>query len=248
MYRNHTQTIFGHCSASQETRGRGKVARKVLIEGSPSSGAGLAGRGESALIATVDEPRGGLVMIKARETAKNSLYYMGELLVTEAKVQVEGHIGLGIIAGDEPEAALELAIIDAAFNAGLEELAAWEPKLLEEEARMIAARAERSRAGRADPRRLRVDGQGVTAMRLDAVHDLQRVFRKILQATASPGTIVELAREAELLDLELPREQGNPSRRARALGRRDELLGPLDRPGGPGGRDRPYDLREGRGG
>lgn len=45
-------------------------------------------------------------------------------------------------------------------------------------------------------------------MRLDAVHDLQRVFRKILQATASPGTIVELAREAELLDLELPANKG----------------------------------------
>lgn len=90
-------------------------------------------------------------MVKSRETAKNSLYYMGELLVTEAKVQVEGHIGLGIIAGDEPEAALELAIIDAAFNAGLEELAAWEPKLLEEEARISqrerneAARVERTR-------------------------------------------------------------------------------------------------------
>jgi alpha-D-ribose 1-methylphosphonate 5-triphosphate synthase subunit PhnH len=45
-------------------------------------------------------------------------------------------------------------------------------------------------------------------MRLDPVHDLQRVFRKILAATASPGGIVELAREAELLDLELPINKG----------------------------------------
>jgi alpha-D-ribose 1-methylphosphonate 5-triphosphate synthase subunit PhnH len=45
-------------------------------------------------------------------------------------------------------------------------------------------------------------------MRLDAVHDLQRVFRKILAATASPGAIVDLAGEAELLDLELPLNRG----------------------------------------
>ena len=45
-------------------------------------------------------------------------------------------------------------------------------------------------------------------MRLDPVHDLQKAFRKILAATASPGTIVELAPEAELLDLELPINKG----------------------------------------
>ncbi len=45
-------------------------------------------------------------------------------------------------------------------------------------------------------------------MRLDPVHDLQRVFRKLLAATASPGTVVELADEAELLDLELPLNKG----------------------------------------
>ena len=45
-------------------------------------------------------------------------------------------------------------------------------------------------------------------MTLDPVHDLQKVFRKLLAATASPGTVVELAREAERLDLELPLNKG----------------------------------------
>lgn len=45
-------------------------------------------------------------------------------------------------------------------------------------------------------------------MRLDPVHDLQRVFRKLLAATASPGAVVELADEAKLLDLELPLNKG----------------------------------------
>ena len=80
-------------------------------------------------------------MIKARETAKNSLFYIGELLVTEAKVRVEGKIGIGIIAGDRPEAALELAVIDAALSAGLEETAGWEELFLEEEAEVHAREA-----------------------------------------------------------------------------------------------------------
>ena len=41
-------------------------------------------------------------------------------------------------------------------------------------------------------------------MRLDPVHDLQRVFRKLLAAMASPGTIVDLAPEAACIDLDLP--------------------------------------------
>ena len=73
-------------------------------------------------------------MVKARETAKNGLFYMGELLVTEAKVQIEGRIGIGIIAGDEPEAARELAVIDAALNAGLEESLGWDAISSKEEA------------------------------------------------------------------------------------------------------------------
>jgi alpha-D-ribose 1-methylphosphonate 5-triphosphate synthase subunit PhnG len=123
---------------------------KILVEGSPEL------RRELSLavsnrrpVATVDEPRGGLVMIKARETAKNGLFYIGELLVTEAKVQVEGRIGIGIIAGDEPEAARDLAIIDAAFNAGLEEASGWDERLLEEEARMLRREMdEAARVGR----------------------------------------------------------------------------------------------------
>ena len=80
-------------------------------------------------------------MMKMRETSKNSLFYIGELLVTEAKVQIEGRIGIGIIAGDDPEAAFDLAIIDAAFNAGLEESSRWEQLLAAEESRIAGRQA-----------------------------------------------------------------------------------------------------------
>lgn len=128
-------------------RGKARVERarrtKILIEGSPELRRELARRVEERrAVLVVDDPRGALVMVKARESAKNSLFYIGELLVTEAKVQVEGCIGIGIIAGDESEAARDLAIIDAAFNAALEESSMWEPLLLEEEARIHSRMAD----------------------------------------------------------------------------------------------------------
>jgi len=115
---------------------------RILIEGSAELRRGLRRSvEESRSITTVEEARGGLVMMKMRETSKNSLFYIGELLVTEAKVQIEGRIGIGIIAGDDPEAAFDLAIIDAAFNAGLEESSRWEQLLAAEESRIAGRQA-----------------------------------------------------------------------------------------------------------
>jgi alpha-D-ribose 1-methylphosphonate 5-triphosphate synthase subunit PhnH len=45
-------------------------------------------------------------------------------------------------------------------------------------------------------------------MKLDPVHDLQRAFRKILAATASPGTIADISVEAGLLDIDFPGNKG----------------------------------------
>ncbi len=56
-------------------------------------------------------------MIKMRETAKRELFYLGEVLVTEAKVSINGTLGMGIVVGDNEELALNLAIIDCATNA-----------------------------------------------------------------------------------------------------------------------------------
>jgi alpha-D-ribose 1-methylphosphonate 5-triphosphate synthase subunit PhnG len=137
-------------------RGKSRVERarrtKILIEGASELRRELARRvSERREVLVVDEPRGALVMVKSRESAKNGLFYIGELLVTEAKVQVEGCIGIGIVAGDDSEAASDLAIIDAAFNAALGESTEWESLLLEEETRIRrreadeAARIERTR-------------------------------------------------------------------------------------------------------
>ena len=120
---------------------------RILIEGRPELRQELSRQvAERRAVTVVDEPRGALVMVKMREAAKNGLFYIGELLVTEAKVQVEGFIGIGIVAGDRPEAARDLAIIDAACNAGLEVTSGWDARLIEEEARIQSR--ERAEAGR----------------------------------------------------------------------------------------------------
>lgn len=78
-------------------------------------------------------PQYGLTMIKMRETAKNSLFYIGEVLITEAKVEINNRIGIGIVVGMKEELAKHLAIIDAAYKADLPETTTWEAQLIKAE-------------------------------------------------------------------------------------------------------------------
>lgn len=92
-------------------------------------------------IKTIEEPDSALVMIKMRESSKNSLFYLGEVFVTEAKVQINEGFGLGIVRGNKPELAYWLAVIDAAYNLGLKETGNWEKILFQEEKRIKAEEA-----------------------------------------------------------------------------------------------------------
>ena len=87
-------------------------------------------------IKEIESPNQGLAMIKMRETSKKELFYLGEVLVTEAKVFVEGTLGMGIVVGDKDELAFNLAIVDAAYNKGLADVNMWKDILLEEEVRI----------------------------------------------------------------------------------------------------------------
>ena len=107
---------------------------EILIRGSKELAEKLAKEIEEKYnIKTIDEPNNGLVMIKMRETAKKQLFYLGEVLVTEAKIQINGYLGMGIVAGDNEELAINLAIIDGAYKANLKETSKWEELLLNEE-------------------------------------------------------------------------------------------------------------------
>ncbi|MBS4192564.1 phosphonate C-P lyase system protein PhnG [Bacillus sp. FJAT-49705] len=89
------------------------------------------------LLKVVQEPENGLVMLKVRETAKKSLFYLGEVFVTECKVKIQDSIGIGIVKGDKPKLAYYLAIIDAAYGASLRETRAWTSILEEKEKELL---------------------------------------------------------------------------------------------------------------
>lgn len=116
---------------------------EILIQGDP----GLAKKLAESIIAIYDyreiiAPQQGLTMVKMRESAKNSLFYMGEVLVTESKAEIKNCIGIGIVVGMKNELARNLAIIDAAYKANLPETVAWEAELAEAERQIIQKRAK----------------------------------------------------------------------------------------------------------
>jgi len=78
----------------------------------------------------VKEPRKTLAMIKMREPVRQSLFYIGEVIVCEAAVEIEGVKGIAVAMGDDTEKTLDMALIDAAVNkgvfTGMDTLLAWE--------------------------------------------------------------------------------------------------------------------------
>ena len=107
---------------------------KVLIDGNSKIAEQLATVIKSNYkINVLDVPNNGLVMMKMRENAKQSLFYIGEVAVIEARVEVQGSIGLGVLIGSDSKLAYNLAVIDAAYNANLPEILSWRDILLAEE-------------------------------------------------------------------------------------------------------------------
>ena len=97
-------------------------------------------------VKVIQEPESGLVMLKVRETSQKCLFYPGEVLVTESKVQIEGRIGIGIVTGDQPELSFNLAVIDAAYEAMLPETNEWKLLLENEEKDIQEQRAAASQS------------------------------------------------------------------------------------------------------
>ena len=67
----------------------------------------------------VKEPGKTLAMIKMRDPVRQSLFYIGEVIVCEALVEIDGVRGSAVLMGDDAEKTLDMAIIDAAVNKGV---------------------------------------------------------------------------------------------------------------------------------
>lgn len=97
-------------------------------------------------VSVIQEPETGLVMMKLRETSKNSLFYLGEVMVTECKVEINETIGIGIVKGHQPELAYNLAVIDAAFQGNLPQVNKWIEVLKYEEKKIQRDRQKYNQA------------------------------------------------------------------------------------------------------
>ncbi|OPL08846.1 MAG: hypothetical protein AVO33_07975 [delta proteobacterium ML8_F1] len=87
-------------------------------------------------IKILEEPNSGLVMVKMRETAMKTKFFLGEVLVTECKVLLGETLGLGILRGSHKKRAYYLAVIDAAFNADIDEIEGLRERIREESGRI----------------------------------------------------------------------------------------------------------------
>ncbi|WP_052020162.1 phosphonate C-P lyase system protein PhnG [Paenibacillus pini] len=68
-------------------------------------------------IEVIHTPNMGLVMMRAEESVARDLFNVGEILISDATVSVDGVMGYGITMGNSPDKAYALALIDAVFHA-----------------------------------------------------------------------------------------------------------------------------------
>lgn len=89
---------------------------QVLVDAGPGFAHELADLIEAKVpAADVVAPHQGLVMCQVRETARNSRFYLSEVLMTESRVRIGEAEGLGVLVGTDAAHARALAVIDAAY-------------------------------------------------------------------------------------------------------------------------------------
>lgn len=67
----------------------------------------------------IKAPEKSLTMIRMREPVQESLFYLGEVIVSEAIVELDGAKGMAVLMGDDFDKVLDMAVIDAACNKGV---------------------------------------------------------------------------------------------------------------------------------
>lgn len=73
---------------------------------------------EKKEVVIVKSPEKVLAMVKMREPVKEMKFYVGEVIVTETTVSVDGVTGHAVAMGDDFDKTLSMAIIDSAYNGG----------------------------------------------------------------------------------------------------------------------------------
>ena len=67
-------------------------------------------------ILIVRQPAVCMTMVRAEDSVESQPFYLGEVLVTDCEVQVDGQAGYGLCMGDEPVRSYCMAVIDALLS------------------------------------------------------------------------------------------------------------------------------------
>lgn len=122
---------------------------RILVEGDPSILDRIAREVERLHdVALVREPTEELVMLRVRESAKRSQFYLGEALMTSCVVRIGSTYGYGMVMGEDHSKAFDLAIVDAAYtlDAALCEAQGWNALLAESSKHIESKRRMRNEA------------------------------------------------------------------------------------------------------
>jgi alpha-D-ribose 1-methylphosphonate 5-triphosphate synthase subunit PhnG len=66
----------------------------------------------------IRQPAVCMTMVRAEDSVESQPFYLGEVLVTDCEVQVDGQAGYGLCMGDEPVRCYCMAVIDALLLSG----------------------------------------------------------------------------------------------------------------------------------
>ncbi|WP_408008177.1 phosphonate C-P lyase system protein PhnG [Pseudalkalibacillus sp. A8] len=107
---------------------------RILVEGDPAFLKKLSAQvEENETVKLENQPKTSLVMLKSRDSVSKQPFFMGEVLVTESTVSIQGKFGIGVIMGENPTRSYQIAVVDAAFNADLPIVDTWIHELEQEE-------------------------------------------------------------------------------------------------------------------
>ncbi|HMM19680.1 MAG TPA: phosphonate C-P lyase system protein PhnG [Selenomonadales bacterium] len=90
-------------------------------------------------VRVLKQPETCIVMLQATDSVGFTPFYLGEVLITEAVVEINGTAGYGFVLEDDPQRALCMAVLEAALAAGVSETETVR-RLVAEEAGRIAER------------------------------------------------------------------------------------------------------------
>ena len=99
------------------------------------------GMEQHCTVQVIRQPAIAMTMIRAEDSVEGQPFYLGEALITECEVNVDGQPGFGICLGDEPVRSYCIAFIDALLQLSDTRLAQVNAFLKEQE-KLVAARQQ----------------------------------------------------------------------------------------------------------